>query len=203
MTARRRARGCPPRRGARAGRRRAQILCVAGLWICSPAPARALGAVEPALAASREIALSPPDGRFSAFFPAEPVVSTVVRRTFLGAVVGTRYAVEMGDTTVALELHDLPRMATFLMTTSAILGRARDRLVEDVGGRVVAARDALHGGFPAREVTYELEQPARVGKALLVLVERRLYIALANWPGASATHPAAERLFGSFEVWPP
>jgi hypothetical protein len=203
MTAQRRARGFPPRREARVGRRRAQILCVASLWICSAASARPLEVAEPAPPASREIAFSPPEGRFSALLPAEPVVSTVTRRTFLGAVVGTRYVVEIGDTTVAVELHDLPRMARLLVPANAILGRARDRLVEDVGTRVVAARDALRGGFPAREVTYELERPARIEEALLVLVERRLYIALATWPRGSAIPPAARRLFESFEVWPP
>ena len=135
--------------------------------------------------------------------PKKPVVSTATRRTFLGPVVGTKYAVDVGDTTVAVELHDLPRMARFLLPANAILGRARDRLVEDTGGRVVAARDALRGGFPARQVTYELERPARVEEALLVLVERRLYIALATWPSGSAIPPAAQRLFESFEVWPP
>jgi hypothetical protein len=191
------------RREARVGRRRAQILCVASLWVCSAAPARPLEVAEPAQPASREIAFSPPDGRFSASFPAEPVVSTATRRTFLGAVVATRYAVETGDITVAVELHDLPRMARFLLPADAILGRARDRLVEDVGGRVVAAADALRGGFPARQVTYELERPVRVEEALLVLVERRLYIVLATWPSGSAVPPAAQRLFESFEVWLP
>ncbi len=180
------------------------MLCVAGLWIYSAAPARALEAAEPAAPASREIVFSPPEGRFRVVFPAEPVVSTASRRTFLGAVVETRYAVEIGDTSVAVELHDLPPLARLLLPAGAILGRARDRLVEGAGRRAVAARDAPHLGFPAREVTYDLsEQPARVEKALLVLVGSRLYIALATWPRASAIHSAAERLFETFEVWPP
>lgn len=181
-----------------------QILCVASLWICGAAPARDLEPAERVPLASREIAFSPPGGRFSVHVPAEPVVSAKTWQTLLGAVVETRYAVEIGDTSVAVELYDLPRLAAFLLPASAILGRARDRLVEGTGGRVVATRDAPHRGFPAREVTYEIaEQPIRVEKALLVLVEHRLYIALATCPRALAAHPAAERLFETFDVWQP
>ena len=181
-----------------------QILCVASLWICGAAPARALEPAERVPLASREIVFSPPGGRFSVRVPAEPVVSAKTRQTLFGAVVETRYAVEIADTSLAVELYELPRIAAFLLPASAILGRARARLLEGTGGRAVATRDAPHRGFPAREVAYEIpEQPIRVEKALLVLVEHRLYIALATWPRALAAHPAAERLFETFEVWQP
>jgi hypothetical protein len=185
-------------------RRRVPILCLASVWICVAATARDLEPPERAPDASEEISFSPPEGRFRAALPTQPVVSGSFRRTFLGKIVEKRYAVNVGDTRVAVELYDLPQVAAILLTEDSILDRARDGLLENVGGRAIAARETSHQSFPAREVTYELaDRPARIERALLVLIEPRLYIALASWPSASSAPPAAERLFESFEIWPP
>jgi hypothetical protein len=185
-------------------RRRAQILCLASVWICVAATARGLELPERAPVSSEELSFSPPAGRFRVALPAQPIVSGSSRRTFLGKIVEKRYVVNVGDTRVAVELYDLPHLAAILLTEGVILDRARDGLLENVGGRAIAAGDTSHQSFPAREVTYELSgRPARTERALLVLVEPRLYIALATWPSGSAAPPAAERLFESFEIWPP
>jgi hypothetical protein len=204
MTTQRRARGSSARRDSRARRRRVQILCVASLWICGAATARDLELPERVPVAPEEIVFSPPGGRFRVVLPAQPVVSGSTRRTLLGTIVEVRYAADIGDTRVARELYDLPHLAAILLPDSAILDRASDGLVEGAGGRVIAAREASHQSFPAREVSYELsDRSARIERALLVLVEHRLYIALATWPSASIAPPTAERLFETFEVWPP
>ena len=197
MTAQRRVQGMP-------WRRRAQILCVASLWICVAAMASGLEPPERAPLVSEEILFSSAEGRFRVVLPAEPVVSESTRRTFLGTIAETRYLADAGDTHLAVEIYDLPPVAAILLPEGTILDRARDALVKGAGDRAVATRDASHQSFPAREVSYELsDRPARIGRALLVLVEPRLYIALASWPSASPPPPEVERLFESFEIWSP
>lgn len=192
------------RRRGRAARHRAQILCLASLWICVAATARNLELPERAPVTSEKISFSSSGGRFRVALPAQPIVSRSSRRTFLGRIVETRYVAEVGDTRAIVELYDLPHVAAILLSEGAILDRALDGLLENAGGRRIAARDATHQSFPAREVTYEIsDRPARMERALLVLVERRLYIALATWPSAEAPPTAAERLFESFEIWSP
>lgn len=194
----------PPAQLARRLLSRALTLLVASACLCAGAQARDLDSVDRSWLASPGVAFSPPGGHFSVRVPVEPVTTTSSRRTLLGAISETIYAVEIADRRLAVELRDLPPVAVFLLPGGTILDRARDGLLEAVGGRLVDARETPHRGHPARELTYEIpEEPLRIERALLVLVGRRLYIALATWSAAAGSDPAADRLFETFEVWAP
>lgn len=174
------------------------------LGICGPAPAHGLDAGEPPPHSPQWRSFRSPESRFSVSVPSAPEVTTKTHPTIVGPVRETRYAAGFGETVVAIELHELPRIAVFLLPTGAILDRAREELVKATGGRVIASRDATHRGHSARELTYEIpQQPILKERALLVLVEHRLYIAFATWPEGSQAGPAAARVFESFEIWAP
>jgi hypothetical protein len=72
------------------------------------------------------------------------------------------YAADLGDLSLSVELHDLPRIAAFPFSPDTILDRA-----------------------------------------LLVLVERRLYIPIATRPETAPSNVHLARLFEGFEVWAP
>jgi hypothetical protein len=89
-----------------------------------------------------------------------------------------------------------------LLTSDAILDRARAGFLEDVGGRVIDSRSTTRSGFPAREIHYTRPDPSSPEeRALMVLVERRLYIVIATEPGPPEA--SAARILRSFEVWRP
>ena len=106
---------------------RALILFTCALWVGGPALARGTDGDPVAPESSVLRPFRSPEGRFSILFHGAPVVTSSERRTMLGPVRGKRFAVERGGTRVTVALHDLPRIATFLLTSSAILDRAREK----------------------------------------------------------------------------
>jgi len=178
---------------------RALILFTCALWVGGPALARGTDGDPVVSEASVWRPFRSPEGRFSILFPGAPVVTSSERGTILGPVRGKRYAVEMGGTRVTVAFHDLPRIAIFLLTSGAILDRARESFLEDVGGRMIDSRSTTHDGFPAREVHYTRPDPASPEeRALFVLVEGRLYLAIATEPGPPEAR--AVEVLQSFET---
>jgi hypothetical protein len=183
---------------------RALILFSCVVWICAPALGRADDRDESVPLPSGWRTFKSPEGRFSAPFPSEPVATTSTHRTLLGPIHGALYAADLGDLRVSVELHDLPRLAAFLLSTDTILERARKGLLEGVGGRAIDERSVVHRGYPARETRYALtDPPSAIERALLVLVENRLYIAIATWSEPAPSDAPLARFFESFEVWAP
>jgi hypothetical protein len=143
-------------------------------------------------------------GRFSVLLPDTPVVSHDSRWTPFGRIEQARYTLNSGGATIALEHHDLPRIATLVLAADTILNRARDSIVADVGGEILESREGVRNGHPVREVSYSVPgDEGLVERALLQLVESRLYVVVVTSPRASIADPAFARLFGSFEVWRP
>ncbi len=143
-------------------------------------------------------------GRFAVRLPAPPEQSRTSHGTLAGRVESAEFRVEAGAIELRVELHDVPAVASFLLSDGALLARAQHDLLTDE--RALEHRDfaATFQGHPAREVRYRLaDGEGRDGRALLVLVGSRLYIAAALHPPGAASAPAVERFFDSFEVWSP
>lgn len=196
--------GSPRRSRAATKAARALALLSSALWIGAAAPVGGSDRPEPAPLQPEWRAFRSEEGRFSVPLPAAPAVTASTHHTLLGPIRGSMYAAELGDLSVSVELHDLPRIAAFLFSPDTILDRARKALLEGVGGRPLDAESAPHMGHPARDVRYALADPAfEIERALLVLVERRLYILIATWPEPAPSDAHLARLFESFEVWAP
>jgi hypothetical protein len=140
-------------------------------------------------------------GRFRLLLPEAPRVTYSSEPTIVGPIHQARYALEVGTTRMQVEHHDLPRLATLILSSRAILGRAADGLVEDERARELERAELAWQGHPALVLRYEIPGvDPLVERALLVLVERRLYIVLAAWPAEATEGEEVARLFGSFEV---
>ena len=112
--------------------------------------------------------------------------------------------VRRGATELRVEHHDLPWLATFLLSSRAILERAKNGLVSEEHGLELSSAGVSAQGYPAREVSFRV--PAEqdlAGDALLVLVGRRLYVLVTLGPQAQRDASALDRFFRSFEVWEP
>ena len=142
-------------------------------------------------------------GRFSVRLPDLPSVATDSRWTPVGRIHQARYSLTLDDARVVLEHHDLPRVAVLMFPQASILNRARNSLVSDVGGEVLASSDAPRDGRATREVTYTVPgDEGLVERALIQLVDTRLYVLVVTLPRARSGDPRITQLFGSFEVWP-
>jgi hypothetical protein len=141
-------------------------------------------------------------GRFAVQLPAAPEEIRDTRATLGGLVRWTEYRTRRGATELRVEHHDLPWIAKLLLSSEALLERAKDGLVSEEHGFELSSAPVSVQGYPAREVSFRV--PAEqdlAGDALFVLVARRLYVLVTLGPEAQRDASALERFFGSFEVW--
>ena len=144
---------------------------------------------------------APGDGRFSVELPGTPAVERDSTWTPAGSVSMTKYWLRIGDALVAVEMHDIPPVASRLISDDTILGQARDALLRDVDGTLIEGKATVFQGAPARDFVYRLPGKAQLAERVLaVLVERRLYLVtgMARAPGAN---PQIARFFASFRYW--
>jgi hypothetical protein len=134
--------------------------------------------------------------------PGEPALERHARLTPVGYVYQDKYWLRENDVLLAVEVHDLPRVASALLSDDSILDQAREGLLADVKGTLIEGRSLVFQGAPAREFTYRLPGRARlVERVLAVLIGRRLYL-VTGMARAPASDPDVGRFFASFRCWP-
>jgi len=142
------------------------------------------------------------EGRFRAAFPGEPVRDEGARASWAGTVREGNYELRDGEFWVRVEFHDVPRLATLVLSPETILGMAKRSLLEDVEAQDPREREASLRGHPGLAVRYEpAAHPGTVEEARLYLVRSRLYVAFARAPADA--EKAAEAFLASFDVWEP
>ena len=143
-------------------------------------------------------------GRFAVELPGSPEEIRDTRATLGGTVRRTEYLARRGATELRVEHHDLPWLATFLLTSDALLERSKNGLVSEEHGLELSSAGVLVQGYPAREVSFRVPAGQDLaGDALLVLVGRRLYVLVSLGPQAQRDATTLDRFFRSFEVWEP
>jgi hypothetical protein len=141
-------------------------------------------------------------GRFSVDFPAEsPSVEELSGSKFSITDNDVRHAVFAEGAEFAVEIHDIPFFAEFLLTSHYILERSVQGLFEDIGAREVDSAEISVHGQPAREVAFEIPDRAFTGRVLLVLAGRRLYLVSVQHPRSIDPPDAVAPFFESFSFW--
>jgi hypothetical protein len=144
---------------------------------------------------------APADGRFAVELPSQPVVERDSHWTPVGSVVMTKYWLRFGDSLLAIEMHDIPPVASALISDDTILDGARNGVLHDVSGTQIEGKSLTYQGAPARDFRYRLPGQARLQERVLaVLVERRLYL-VTGMAREPATDPDVARFFASFRCW--
>ena len=161
----------------------------------------ALAALAAAPARADWSAFAPDGARFSVQLPGSPAVERDAHWTPVGSVRMTKYWLRAGDVLLAVELHDLPAVASALISDQRILDQARDSLLSDVGGTLLESRALENSGAPAREFVYRLPGRAQLAERVLaVLVDTRLYL-VTGMARAPDSDPEVARFFASFRWW--
>jgi hypothetical protein len=141
-------------------------------------------------------------GRFSVDLPAQtPSLSDLKGSKFSITDNDARYTVFAEGAEFAVEIHDIPRVAEFLLSSEYVLGRSVKGMLEDIGAREVDHADLSVQGQPAREVEFEIPDRAFKGRLLLVLAGRRLYLVSVRHPETIPPPGAASSFFESFSFW--
>src|SRR5213594_82505 len=106
------------------------------IWYAPELVLLALAALAPAAAAEWSV-FAPPDGRFTIELPGAPAVERDAHWTPVGSVRMTKYWLRAGDALLAVELHEIPAVASALISDQRILDQARDSLLRDVEGTLI------------------------------------------------------------------
>lgn len=161
-----------------------------------------LEALAGASARAREwTAFAPDGGRFAVDLPGAPAVEGDSHWTPVGSIAMTKYWLRAGDALLAVEVHDIPAVAAALVSDDRILDEARDSLIRDMRGTLIAGRALAFSGAPARDFRYRLPGKAQLEERVLaVLLDNRLYLVtgMARAPGSD---PEVARFFASFRFW--
>ncbi len=154
-----------------------------------------------AAAGARADVFAPNDGRFAVEFPGAPATEHDAHLTPVGYVYMTKYWLRVGDALLAVEMHDIPAVASALLTDDMVLDQAREGLLRDVRGTLLEGSALVFQGAPARDFLYHLPGPARLAERVLaVLVGTRLYL-VTGMARAPASEPEVARFFASFRCW--
>ena len=141
-------------------------------------------------------------GRFSADLPGEsPSVHELTGSKFSITDNDVRHTVFAEGAEFAVEIHDIPRVAEFLLTSRYVLDRTAKGMLEDIGARTVDSVDISVQGQPAREVAFEIPDQGFTGRLLLVLAGRRLYMVSVRHPQTIEPTGAIASFFESFSFW--
>jgi len=141
-------------------------------------------------------------GRFSVDLPGEsPSVRELGGSKFSTTSNDVQHAAFVGDTEFSVEIHDIPRVAEFMLSSDYILERAAEGMLDDIGGREVDSVKTSLQGEPAREVRFEIPDRKLAGELLLVLAGRRLYLVTVQHPKSIEPPSAIAPFFESFSFW--
>ncbi len=141
-------------------------------------------------------------GRFSVDFPAgSPSVRALEGSKFSITDNDVRHSVFAGGAEFVVEIHDIPRIAQFLLTSHYVLERAAHGMLDDIGGSALDSIETSVRDEPAREVAFEIPERAIEGRLLSVLVGRRLYLVSVRHPQSDDPPEASAPFFESFSFW--
>jgi hypothetical protein len=137
-------------------------------------------------------------GGFEVEIPWEARYEYAEQMTLLGTVSQHAYAVRHPETRFDIERHDLPRLATFLLSAERILDRTRDSLLEEHRVALRSEDSISLQGYPGRRLFYLRE--GRPEETRLYLVGRHLYLAAAGPYPAELRERVVDRFFASFRI---
>jgi hypothetical protein len=141
-------------------------------------------------------------GRFSIDLPEQPpLVRELTGAKFSITDNDALHTVFSEGAEFAVEIHDIPRVAKFLLTSHYVLERSVKGMFEDMGAREVESAEISIQGQPAREVVFEIPDRAFTGRLLLVLAGRRLYMVTVQHPRSVDPPDAIAPFFESFSFW--
>lgn len=141
-------------------------------------------------------------GRFKIGFPGELPRSTALSgEKFNTTDNDEHHVVEIEDARFSVELHDIPRAASLLLTDDFVLEQAAKGLLDDMGAQPIESASASRQDHPARWVSFEIPERHVRGDVMIVLADRRLYLVSARHPVERDPPISFGKFLESFRFW--
>jgi len=143
------------------------------------------------------------DGDFTVRMPGIPSFERRVRSHSVGDVGESKYYYEHGGVDFTAEYSDLPTIAV-LFGRRLLYRMAARHFLRECGGKELDSQKVRVGLYKGREISYWIPpgegRPPRSGRAIFLLVDKRLYVLVAEGEPTDASSEAIERFLDSFEL---
>ena len=142
-------------------------------------------------------------GRFRVDFPgkSDPTVIVLEGDNFAMTKNNINYSIVSDGIEFSVEIHDIPRVARFMLGSDYILDESVSAKLADMSAREVDVVATSFQGEPAREVVFAADNQSFAGRMLLVLADRRIYLVGVLHPPSRDTREVSARFFESFSFW--
>ncbi len=146
-----------------------------------------------------------PEGKFRVYMPSKPQFTVGKRSTIVGSLDENRYeAVKeavKGEAFYLVEVRDLPRVASWLMSDDGLLDSSAKSLIDYSKAQNIKRERITEGGHPGINLAFDAgNHPGFFERAKILLVGRRLYVVISGGP-ATAPDLYMKTFIDSFEFW--
>ena len=115
----------------------------------------------PALPAGWIIFKSDED-RFQVYMPSEPELTTGKRSTIVGSLDEIHYEASQGEAFYLVEVRDLPRVASWVMSDEALLDSSAESLIEFAKADNIKRQRITMAGRPGIDLSFDAKNPQRL-----------------------------------------
>ena len=125
------------------------------------------------------------EDRFRVYMPNEPELTTGKRSTVVGSLDEKHYEASLGEAFYLVEVRDLPRVASWLMSDEALIDRSAESLIEFAKADNIKRQRITMAGRPGVDLVFDAKNhKGFIERARIVLVQRRLFVVIAGAPDA-------------------
>lgn len=151
-------------------------------------------------------AFTSPEGGFSIRMAGKPRAQQVNHKSMVGDVKETTYTVKNVKGEWSVSYTVLPDIALSTQSDQALLNRAKEGFVKDVGVRETSFEKISLQGKEGRELSYEIpaqgKQSAISGKARFFISNKKMYV-IAGSSSANGAKSSIEQYLNSFKLSSP
>ena len=141
------------------------------------------------------------EGRFRVYMPSKPELTVGKRSTIVGSLDENHYEAVRGEAFYLVEVRDLPRVASWLMTDAGLLDRSAESLIDHSRAENIQEERITQNGYPGIDLSFDAgNHSGFFERARILLVNRRLYVVITGAP-ASAPDTYMKTFIDSFEFW--
>jgi hypothetical protein len=138
---------------------------------------------------------------FEVEFHGEPEEKIRDETSMLGHVLHHYYWVDRAGAKLDVERHDLPKMASFFLSTNMLLDRIRNDLMKDLGTEMTSEEDISLQGYPGRRVRYSRGEPIpSPEETRFYLVSNTLFVVATGAYVPEARQAIVDRFFASCRI---
>ncbi len=136
-------------------------------------------------------------GRFTVVMPGDPQMYTEAKHTKIGTIGEEFYRYEGENLAFTVEYSDLPKVIDFFGGKHKVYKEVMKDLLNATNGEEVSLTETIVAGEKGKLFIYET--PTREAKALMVLLEQRLYVVHASILKGAKGKSAMDDFLNSFD----